>query len=190
MDYLIQLDHQLFNFINQGLSNDFFDWVMPIIRNKKTWIPFYIIGAGLLYRLKGKKSLFIILTVLLAVGMADGFSSHVMKPFFERTRPCLLPELASQVQLVVERCSGAYSFPSSHAANHFAIAFLLSFFLQAHSKLTAWILLFWASLICFAQLYVGVHFPSDILAGSMVGLIAAMIAYWIYTLLNRKFNWK
>lgn len=180
MDFLIELDHQIFTFINHSLSNDFFDWVMPYVRNKKTWIPFYLIGAILLYKFQGKKSIFIVLIVLLSVGIADGLSSHVFKPWLERTRPCLLPGFADQVNLVVSRCSGAYSFPSSHAANHFAIAFSLIGILQLQRKTFTMVLLLWASMICFAQVYVGVHFPSDIVGGVLIGGLAAFIGVMCY----------
>ena len=190
MDYLIQLDHQLFNFINQELSNSFFDWIMPLIRNKNTWIPFYLLTAVLLFKTYGKKSLFIVLAVVLSVGLADGISSHALKPFFERTRPCLLPGFMENVNLVVSRCSGAYSFPSSHAANHFAIAFLLILIIRKnYSKLSS-ILLFWAGIICFAQIYVGVHFPTDILGGLLIAWLAAVISYSIYRYSVDKINWQ
>lgn len=180
MDFLVNLDHQIFLFINQALSNDFFDWIMPLLRNKKTWIPFYLIGAGLLFKYKRKRGLLILLLVLAAVGLADGISSHIFKPLFERTRPCLLIGFADQVNLVLTRCSGAYSFPSSHAANHFAIAFSLILLLKFKQKAYVFLLLFWASIISFAQIYVGVHFPSDIIGGLFIGLIAAFIPYLLY----------
>jgi membrane-associated phospholipid phosphatase len=180
LDSLINIDHYLFDFINQGLSNSFFDFVMPYARKKVTWIPFYLIGAILLFKFKGKQAVFIILGSALAVGMADGISSHLLKPFFERTRPCLLPEFANHVNLIIERCSGAFSFPSSHAANHFALASFLSLVLYNESKGWGFVLVLWASLICFAQVYVGVHFPSDILGGILVGALAATISLITY----------
>jgi undecaprenyl-diphosphatase len=177
LDQIIHIDQLLFDFINQSLSNTFFDALMPIIRNKKTWIPFYIIGAlYLLYKYK-INGLFIIVTAVLAIGMADGISSHLLKPYFERTRPCLLEGFSNHVNLLVERCSGAASFPSSHAANHFALAIFLSLIFYRKTKLLSCILILWAGLICLAQVYVGVHFPSDVIAGALLGLtIGSLLA--------------
>jgi membrane-associated phospholipid phosphatase len=186
LDSLINIDHYLFDFINQGLSNSFFDFVMPYARKKVTWIPFYLIGAILLFKFKGKQAVFIILGSALAVGMADGISSHLLKPFFERTRPCLLPEFANHVNLIIERCSGAFSFPSSHAANHFALASFLSLVLYNESKAWVFVLVLWASLICFAQVYVGVHFPSDVLAGAILGSVIGGLVTYFYRIIIRK----
>lgn len=181
MEQLIPLDHSLFGFINQDLSNPFFDWIMPLVREKKTWIPFYLIGFFLIARnRKWQATLLIVLCTLAAVGIADGVSSHLLKPYFARTRPCLLPEMIDQVNLVVSRCSGAYSFPSSHAANHLAIALFLGLAFRKTVTYLLPVLLFWALLIGFAQVYVGVHFPSDIVGGLFVGGLAGIVSFGFY----------
>lgn len=186
LENLLHMDYALFDFINQTLSNAFFDMIMPYVRNKKTWIPFYILGAIILVKFKGKTGLIVILGTLLAVGLADGISSHVLKPFFERTRPCLLPEFSNHVNLIVERCSGAYSFPSSHAANHFAIASFLSLVLYKEAKICPIVLVLWASLICFAQVYVGVHFPSDVLGGALLGGLIGLLVAFLYKIAHKR----
>jgi len=188
LETLLHIDHAWFDFINQTLSNIFFDVLMPIIRNKKTWIPFYILGAIVFVKFKGRKGLFLILGTLLAVGLTDGISSHVLKSFFERARPCLLPEFANHVNLLVEKCSGGYSFPSSHAANHFAVATFLSIVLYKENKLWPPLLLLWASLISFAQVYVGVHFPSDVLAGAFLGSVVGMLIAGLYRFVIMRFT--
>ena len=188
MEHLIQLDHSLFSFINQGISNPIFDWLMPLFRNKQTWIPFYLFAVVLIARKRNWQStLLIVLCSLTAVGIADGVSSHLLKPYFARTRPCLLPEMMHQVNLLLPRCSGAFSFPSSHAANHLALALFLSLVFRKSAFYLAPIILAWAFIIGFAQIYVGVHFPSDILAGLLLGILCGFLAYFIYRNLTKRF---
>lgn len=187
LDQLIQIDHLVFDFINQNLSNSFFDSIMPIIRNKKTWFPFYLLTAVLLIKFKKKEGFLIMALALLCIGLADGISSHLMKPYFERIRPCYLPHFADHVNLVVERCSGAFSFPSSHAANHFALGGFLALVFSQSKKYLSFILITWASAICFAQVYVGVHFPFDVLVGAILGLLIALIVHQVFIQLKMKF---
>ena len=188
MEQFIQLDHSLFSFINQGLSNSFFDWIMPLLREKRIWIPFYFIGVVLIARSRRWRStVLIVLCSIAAVVIADGVSSHLLKPYFARIRPCLLPEMMSQVNLLVSRCSGAFSFPSSHAANHLALALFLSLVFRKSAFYLAPILFVWAVMIGFAQIYVGVHFPSDILAGFLLGLFCGFLAYLVFRILNKRF---
>lgn len=186
-EYLIHIDHQVFNFINQDLSNSFFDKIMPIIRNKKTWFPLYFLIAILLIKFKKKEALLIILFSVLCVGLADSISSHIMKPYFERIRPCYLEGFAEQVNLVVSRCSGAFSFPSSHAANHFALGGFLALVLFKTNKYLSHLFIFWAVIICFAQVYVGVHFPFDVFIGALLGILIAYLVYLIFLKFKKKF---
>lgn len=169
MELLHNIDFYLFEFINNDLSNAFFDFIMPPFRDKKTWIPLYVLLlAYLIYKFKAK-SWVIILFAIISIGLADGISSHVLKPFVERTRPCNVAELAEIINLRIH-CSGAFSFPSSHAANHFALA---TFIGLALFKINPWFLrigLLWAAIISFAQVYVGVHFPIDVFVGMLLGL--------------------
>lgn len=189
MEQFIQLDHSLFSFINQGLSNSFFDWIMPLLREKRTWIPFYLIGVVLIARnRRWRSTVLIVLCSIAAVGIADGVSSHLLKPYFARTRPCLLPEMMNQVNLLVSRCSGAFSFPSSHAANHIALALFLGLVFKKSASYLLPFFLVWAVLIGFAQIYVGVHFPSDILAGFLLGLFCGFLVYLIYRILTKRLS--
>lgn len=180
LESLIHIDQQIFDSINQGLANPFFDKLMPIIREKKTWIPLYVgLGTWLVFK-KKKEGLLIVAFAGLSVGLSDLISSHLLKDLFARTRPCLLEGFQEHVHLVINKCSGAYSFPSSHAANHMALAVFLS--LTAFTKQKIWQILFvfWALLIGFAQIYVGVHFPLDVLGGFFVGVVCGIINYVIF----------
>jgi membrane-associated phospholipid phosphatase len=130
-DFLLQLDHRLFYFINHTLSNRFFDWIMPYLRYPQFWIPVYVfIFVFCLWRYQ-KKGVVIILLLVATFAVADFGSAGVIKPLVKRLRPCNDPALA---QTIISRvpCGTGYSFPSSHASNHFAIAiFLICVFTNA-----------------------------------------------------------
>lgn len=179
MSELLQLDHSLFYFINHDWHLPFLDTIMPYWRDKKTWIPFYVILTGfLLYRFR-LKGLYLVLAAMLTAGVADATSSHLIKKTVKRLRPCNDPELKADVTLLAG-CGSGYSFTSSHATNHFALAMFLVLTLGRLYRWLRWPLLFWAASIAYGQVYVGVHFPLDVLAGSILGILLAMILSSIY----------
>lgn len=168
---LHQLDQWLFIKINGELTNPFFDAIMPFMREGKNWAPLYlfvIVFALLNFRVKG---LWWMVFFLVTVALTDMAGTYIFKHTIERIRPCNDPEFFSQVRLLVDRCSYGYSFTSNHAANHFGLATF--FFITMKPVLRKWaaIGLVWAGLVAYAQVYVGVHYPFDILAGSLLGLI-------------------
>ena len=165
---LIKIDHQLFYAINVGCSNVFFDWLMPILRNKYVWIPLYIFIIAYALKFYKLKGFYLILFFAAAVGLADYGSASVIKPLFNRTRPC--NDITMQSHLIARvPCGSGKSFPSSHASDHFAIALFLITIFYKKWKSTLPILLIWAAAICFAQVYVGVHFPIDVTFGALFG---------------------
>jgi len=177
MELLHNIDFYLFNLINHDFGNAFFDVIMPTIRNKKTWFPLYILlFIYLAYKYKFKAWIIVVLAIA-SIGLADGISSHFLKPFVERLRPCNVPELINAVVLRINHCSGGFSFPSSHAANHFALATFLGLALKQESKGFLSIGLIWAGIISFAQVYVGVHFPIDVFFGGLLGLVIGIFLY-------------
>lgn len=188
MELLQNIDFKLFSLINQGMSNAFFDAIMPTLRNKNTWIPLYILlFVYLAYKYKFKAWLIVVLAII-SIVLADGISSHILKPMVARLRPCNILEFTNQVILRVNHCSGGFSFPSSHAANHFALASFIGLALYKNSK---WFLragLLWAAIISFAQVYVGVHFPTDVFFGGLLGLGIGWYLFKIpFQYLNKKF---
>ena len=179
METILQLDFELFRWVNQGLQNDFFDALMPWWRSKFTWVPFYIILIFFMcikYKLKG---FYFIIALVLTVGLSDTISSKVVKKLFERVRPCKNPELKDTTHLLI-RCGSGYSFTSSHATNHFAIAFFLLFTFCRRFKFLRLPLIFWASTIAFGQVYVGVHFPFDVIGGAFLGMLIGYFGARIY----------
>lgn len=172
LDQLIQLDHQIFQAINQGLSNVFFDELMPVLRNRYTWVPLYLFLAIFWVKNYGKTGLWMVLFLILCFGISDYSSSSIIKPAVARIRPC--NELHAAVIARVD-CGTGYSFPSSHAANHFALALFFIVLFYRKWKPVLPIALLWAAAIGFAQIYVGVHFPIDILAGSILGAVVGYV---------------
>lgn len=189
IDYLETLDHYLFLWVNRGLENAFFDFLMPWLREAKIWIPLYLVFLYLVIRIKRKKAWIWIIGLALAVGAADYVASGIFKPNFKSFRPCW--EGSMKHKMILRKrdgnCGGRYGFASSHAANHFAIALFLSLALGLSNKsYWRWLLLFWAGSIAFAQVYVGVHFPGDVFVGALIGLLAAQILYRITLFAEQK----
>lgn len=184
---LQHLDQSIFKAINNGCTNTFLDEILPIWRLKNTWIPLYILMfAAIVIRLK-KQSIYWIIGIIIAVSLADIISSHWFKPYFDRVRPCNDVLLKPWVILRAPYCPGNGSFTSSHAANHFAIAAFVNFSLQPWLKWRGWIFYLWALIICFAQIYVGVHYPGDILGGAVLGIA---LGWGISSLYNHYFRHK
>ncbi len=176
MNAIIEIDYWLFNLINQDLHNPILDAVMPYWRDKYTWIPLYLALAVFLIAKFKARGAYLIIGLLLTVSVADSVSSHIVKKQVRRVRPCNQELLKEEVKLLV-RCGTGYSFTSSHATNHFAIAVFLILTMGRIYRKIRWPLLIWAATIALGQVYVGVHFPLDIVAGGLLGvLIGAGVA--------------
>ena len=185
---LIPFDEYLFFAINHGLSNAFFDWIMPVLRNRYFWIPLYVFMAIFFirnYRLTGLK---VLVFMALTFALADFSASRIVKPSVKRLRPCNDTAINSVVITRIS-CGPGYSMPSSHAANHFGIACYLIFLFYRRWKWIIPIALFWAFIIGFAQIYVGVHFPLDILMGAILGCIVAYITATLFKITSSRKEW-
>ena len=156
MTELIELfyayDLGLFRTINLDGSNVVFDFILPIMRNKLVWIPLYLYFIYLIFKKYDKKGVYVLLIAILCSGVANTLSSDIIKKSVQRPRPCHSFVEQGDINLLV-RCGKGYSFTSSHATNHFAVA--LFFGLIWSSWL--WWLCAWALIIGYAQIYVGVH---------------------------------
>lgn len=175
------MDIQLFQLINQTWQNPFFDWLMPIMRHKNTIASIYLVIASILFYKKGLNiALLIAVSAALTLGVADQISSHVIKPMVARLRPCNEPALEGQVRELVS-CGSGYSFPSSHACTCFAFAAFGSLaFVRTRRKRIAPMLFAWAATVGYAQIYVGVHYPFDVLMGALVGIMTGCVGYYFF----------
>ena len=178
-DWIINNDFRIWHYINTVWHNDTLDAIIPFIRNQFTWAPLYLFLVVFIlynYRLKG---LAWIIGFLVCFALGDLISAQIIKPLVHRTRPCNDPRLADVVRLLVPRSSG-YSFPSSHATNHFALGTFMS--LTFHKRLKwIWPLpLIWALAVGYSQIYVGVHFPFDVLCGSLLGILIGLTVGKLY----------
>jgi undecaprenyl-diphosphatase len=183
LDILRQADLALFHWINSGWSCGLLDAVMPLLRERLMWAPFYLFVLVFSVLNYGRKGWMLLGLLLLCFAITDFSSSSILKKQVKRLRPCNDPVLVESMQVRVP-CGSGYSFTSSHAANHFAVALFL---IGVFGHFNRWIrpaLLVWAASIALAQVYVGVHFPGDVLAG---GLLGSLIG-WSGARVCMKFN--
>lgn len=162
-------DATLFQIVNAGMSNALFDTVLPWCRERWFWAPAYVFMTAFTVLNFGKRGWLVMLGLIIAVGVADFTSSSIIKKNVQRLRPCNEPALEA---VVVERvpCGGGYSFTSSHAANHFAAAFYVIGMFGALARWIRPVVVGWAALIAFSQVYVGVHYPFDVTVGAVLGM--------------------
>lgn len=166
-EFLYQIDVRLFYFINHSLSNIFFDKFFPFITDVKNWYITYIILFLILVTLGGRTGRIAAAVFLLLIIATDQFSSAFLKHLIGRTRPC---NVLSDVRILVT-CTGSFSFPSSHAVNNFAAAV---FFYKIYPRFK-WAFFSVAALLALSRPYVGVHYPSDIIGGALIGMVFGYI---------------
>ena len=170
------LDVDILLWIN-GHGNAWLDELMWIISRSRTWIWLYVLLAGLIvYRFRNWKTILLILVGFgIAVGLSDFITSGLIKPIVCRLRPTHEPAI-DPIRLVHDYVGGKYGFCSSHAANTMACALLFS--LLYRNKIATASLMTWVALNCYSRMYLGVHYPSDIMAGLLVGALLAGCCYW------------
>ena len=174
IEWIEHVDKIIFTIIQTKLSAPWLDDIMLILRNPITWIPLYIFMLFWILKFDRIITLKFICFSIVCFAITDYSTAHFFKPFFDRLRPCYDSETVSIVRGIIG-CGGKYSFPSSHAANHFGLAsfWYYSIYLLSTQK-WRWLWI-WAFLISFAQVYVGVHFPLDIVGGALLGIITGLV---------------
>jgi undecaprenyl-diphosphatase len=198
LHWLENLDRILFVLVQHDSDHALLDTLMPIVREPLTWAPFYAFMLWYAFR-AGKrvqrlsaeaegrdeapsKAWAFILLSLVTFAITDTVTAQLLKPFFERPRPCHDPEMQNYIRGLVD-CGGLYSMPSNHAANHFGLATFWYFSIRAiNGRKWSWLWL-WAALVCYAQVYVGKHYPGDVLVGAIFGTLTGLgmsrlFVYW------------
>lgn len=179
--WLEGLDIHMWMNLHASWRSPFLDAVMPYVRNQFTWAPLYLFLLVFMPYNFGKKGWIWLLGFLLCFALGDTISGGILKPLplLQRVRPCNDPRLAEFVHLIVPRSSG-WSFPSSHATNHFALGYFMASTLHGRMKWFWPIPMLWALAVGYAQIYVGVHFPLDVAAGAALGILIGGFVAWLY----------
>lgn len=187
LEELIQYDKELFLFLN-NLGTSSWDGFWLFITNKFSAIPVYVLLAGLFYKAYGlKKFLLLILTVALLITLTDQLANF-FKYGVQRLRPCYDEELSGLFRLVKSSCGGKFGYFSAHASNSFAVAFLFTYLLKEKYKYIGFFLMTWACLVAYSRVYIGVHFPLDIVTGTFIGLIFSWLFAKLFIFATLKFK--
>ena len=183
---IVELDQQLFLYIN-SFNSPFWDKIMYVISGTLIWIPFYL--AILIYlAIKYKRRFFVILIlIILGVFIADQGSVQLFKNVFQRLRPCHEPALEGLVHIVRERCGGMYGFVSSHASNCFYAAVISG--LLVRKKWFSIFMICWAAIIGYSRIYLGVHYPGDIICGAAFGALVGWGVFKLYEIIDEKIRY-
>lgn len=182
---LEQWDQWLFIQINNYQSNPFFDSIMPYLRIAYFWIPLYLFLLVFIPANFKNRGWWWCLIFLCTVSLCDMTSTNLFKNVFHRLRPCADIDFFQNVRLLVDSCGGKYSFTSNHATNHFGMATFIFVTLRPVVKKWVWLAFLWAAIIGYAQVYVGVHYPFDILGGAAIGFL---FGWMLGTFFNKRFG--
>ncbi len=180
---MVTFDQHLFLILN-SLHSPFFDSVMTVISFPATWIPLYLAIIYVLIKKYRKKMVVMAVVIALLITASDQLSV-LIKNSAKRPRPCYEKALEGKVHTVGGRCGGAYGFVSSHASNSFSVA-LLSLLLLRKRWFTVSMIL-WAIVVGYSRIYLGVHYPGDVIAGSLLGAFIGWAAFSIYDLTDRRY---
>ncbi len=188
METIIELDHSLFFFLN-GLHTDWMDPVMFWISDKEIWIPFYLFLAFWIVKTYKWKGVVYLAAIGISIGITDQIISGFMKDFFERFRPSRDPEFEGLVHTVNDYHGGRFGFASSHSGNSFALAMFIYLLFKEYKWV--WLMFLWAAIVAYSRIYLGVHYPGDIIVGGIIGVLAAKFMHYVSgQLISRKWKTK
>ncbi|MGB6153723.1 MAG: phosphatase PAP2 family protein [Pricia sp.] len=188
LDQLLQYDKEFFLFLN-GLGNETWDPFWMLMTNKVGAINIgvYVLLLLLSYLHFGlKKTVLAVVTVVLMITVTDQLA-NLFKYGIARLRPCYDPEVSEAMRLVKSHCGGKFGYFSAHAANHFAVAFFFASVLKPKFRYLGIFLMFWAFLVAYSRIYIGVHFPLDVVSGAVIGLILSGLSVKFFIFAQAKF---
>ncbi len=185
LDQLIAWDKDLFLIFN-GLGAPNLDSLMVFLSGKLEWIPLYGVLLYLLFKKYRQKGFYVLFFIVLLIVASDQISVQLFKNVFERFRPCHEPSLEGLVHLVNNKCGGKFGFVSSHATNTFALATFMGLTLKNRSIYT--FLIIWAIVVSYSRVYLGVHYPLDVLGGAVLGIIIAKLTWALLNYFNTVFK--
>ncbi len=181
-EFLYSIDLAVFYFFNHTLSFTILDKFFSIITSVNNWFITYIILLGITWKFGGKRGKIAAIITLIMVAVTDQTGYKLLKEFFARPRPCdILTDVITPLG-----CTGTYSFPSNHALNNFAAATYFSFLFPRFRT----ILFIAASLVAISRVYLGLHYPSDIIGGAVIGIIFGYVFSELVLFIELKFQKK
>ena len=178
-DFIQYIDEYLIQILNVAVANSLFDSVMPFVTDMRNWILVYVCYLGFLLWKGGANGRLCVAVLVVTLLASDPISSQLIKGAVGRLRPC---HALDWIRVLVD-CGPGKSFPSSHAVNNFAAAFVLSYFFRQYKYVFYSI----ATIIAYSRVYVGVHYPIDVASGAIIGVIISFIIIKLYTLLEIKY---
>ena len=179
-EHLKLWDQWLFIKINSAWTNDFLNSVMPWWRDSNTWIPLYLFLALFAIMNFGWKVWPWIVFFIVTVSLTDQLSANLIKNFVQRPRPCNDEDFMINVHALLGGCSPTFSFPSSHATTHFGMAWFLYMTMKQYFKKWSYLFFIWAATIAYGQVYVGIHYPLDVLGGAIIGSFIGIMTASIF----------
>ena len=185
MEQMVELDQEIFLFLN-NLGNPAWDDFWNFVTNKFASIPFYALLVFFLYESLGWKKTLLSLVVVAAVITSTDQLSNLFKHFFERPRPCRQEGIMEYARFVAVRC-GRYGYFSAHAASSAALVIFLGQILKDYWKHIFAVLVFWGLLVSYSRIYIGVHYPGDILTGWIIGIFIGYIFFRLFRFLLKKY---
>ena len=189
MPSLSSFDSDLFLYLN-GLHAGWMDKVMLLVTDMWVWLPLYLLLIYWTVRQYGKRCWWVFVAVGLLLLCTDQLSAHVCKPLFHRLRPCYNTDFQDLIYLPKGMAGGQYGFVSSHAANTFGLAAFLIPVLKRFRPWTAIVLLLWAFVSSYSRIYIGYHYPGDILCGALLGILIGLVFWKVFQLLVVGKIWK
>ena len=189
METLSHIDSDLFLFLN-GQHVGWLDKFMVLITDMWAWIPIYLLLIYWAVRQYGKRCWWVFVAVALVVLCTDQLASHVCKPVFQRLRPCYNTDFQGLIHLPKGLAGGQYGFVSSHAANTFGVAVFLTPVLKQFRPWPAIVLYFWAIVSSYSRIYIGYHYPGDILCGALIGVLVGLILWKVFQRVVVRKVWK